>query len=163
VTRLVRRHRLVVATLVVVVTVLGGGALVLAGAGASGAPPTDGVLGPGPVTVRLDVDHSRFVLPGGAPVRVRPHTAVRFVVVNHDPIAHELIVGGPEVQARHENGHEAFHPPVAGEVSVPAEGRASTSYVFHAAGPVEYACHLPRHYQYGMHGIVQVVADEPAR
>jgi uncharacterized cupredoxin-like copper-binding protein len=35
--------------------------------------------------------------------------------------------------------------------------------VFHAPGPVEYACHLPRHYEYGMHGIVQVLADRPAR
>ncbi len=67
-----------------------------------------------------------------------------FVVVNHDPIGHELIVGGPDVQARHANGHEAYHPPVSGEVSVPADGRASTTYVFHAPGPVEYACHLPR-------------------
>jgi len=88
---------------------------------------------------------------------------VRFVVVNHDPIGHELIVGGPDVQARHANGHEAYHPPVPGEVSVPAEGRASTTYVFHAPGPVEYACHLPRHYEYGMHGIVEVVADAQER
>ena len=51
---------------------------------------------------------------GPAPVRVRPHTEVRFVVVNHDPIGHELIVGGPDVQARHASGHEAYHPPVAG-------------------------------------------------
>ena len=114
--------------------------------------------------MRLDVDHSRFTVRGdGPPVRVRPHTEVRFVVVNHDPIGHELIVGGPEVQARHASGHEAYHPPVPGEVSVPAEGRASTTYVFHAPGPVEYACHLPRHYEYGMHGIVEVVADEPVR
>jgi uncharacterized cupredoxin-like copper-binding protein len=86
---------------------------------------------------------------------------VRFVVVNHDPIGHELIVGGPDVQARHANGHEAYHPPVNGEVSVPADGRASTTYVFHEPGPVEYACHLPGHYQYGMHGIIEVVGTTP--
>ena len=67
----------------------------------------------------------------------------------------------PDVQARHASGHEAYHPPVSGEVSVPADGRASTMYSFHFPGPVEYACHLPGHYQYGMHGIVEVVADEP--
>ena len=161
--RRVRERRLVVATVIAALLALAGGTVVLASAGATGSTPRDGVLGPGRVTVRLDVDHSRFELPGGAPIRVRPHTEVRFVVVNHDPIAHELIVGGPDVQARHENGHEASHPPVPGEVSVPAEGRAVTTYVFHAPGPVEYACHLPRHYAYGMHGIVEVVADEPAR
>ncbi len=158
-----RAHRLVVTTLVLVLVALSTGALVLASAGASSRSTTDGVLGPGPVTVRIDVDHSRFTIHGRSPIRVRPHTEVRFVVVNHDPIGHELIVGGPDVQARHANGHEAYHPPVSGEVSVPADGRASTTYFFHAPGPVEYACHLPGHYQYGMHGIVDVVADEPAR
>ena len=54
-------------------------------------------------------------------------------------------------------------PDVPGEVSVPAEGRASTTYFFHAPGPVEYACHLPGHYEYGMHGIVEVVAGETVR
>jgi uncharacterized cupredoxin-like copper-binding protein len=156
-----RAHRLVITVAVVVLALLATGTVLLAGAGASGtAPDRDRVLGPGRVRVRIDVDHSRFET---TPIRVRPHTEVRFVVVNHDPIAHELIVGGPDVQARHEGGHEAFHPPVPGEVSVPAEARASTTYVFHAEGPVEYACHLPRHYQYGMHGLVQVVADEPQR
>ena len=151
-------HRLVVGAVALVVVVLASGALLVATSAASGAPSHD-VLGPGPVTVRIDIDHSRFHV---APIRVRPHTEVRFVVVNHDPIGHELIVGGPDVQARHASGHEAYHPPVPGEVSVPADGRASTTYVFHAPGPVEYACHLPRHYEYGMHGIVEVVADEPA-
>ncbi len=158
--RVVWAHRLVVATITVVLVALGAGAVVLANAGAISPSTTDDVLGPGPVTVRIDVDHSRFEAPT---IRVRPHTEVRFVVVNHDPIGHELIVGGPDVQARHASGHEAYHPPVPGEVSVPADGRASTSYFFHAPGPVEYACHLPGHYEYGMHGIVEVVADEQIR
>ena len=45
---------------------------------------------------------------------VRRGTLVRFVVRNHDPIRHELIVGPPEVHARHASGHEAVHPPVPG-------------------------------------------------
>lgn len=154
------RHRLLIAAVSAVVVVLGAGALVLASAGASSARSEHAILGPGRVTVTLRIEHSRFEAP---PIRVRPHTEVRFVVVNRDPIGHELIVGGPDVQERHENGHEASHPPVPGEVSVPAEGRASTTYWFHTSGPVEYACHLPGHHQYGMHGIVRVVDDEPAR
>ena len=63
------------------------------------------------------------------------------------------------MHARHATGHEAFHPPVPGEVSVPADARASTTYAFHAPGPVEFACHLPGHYQYGMHGTVVVVPE----
>ena len=162
--RALHAHRLVVSAVVVVVVLLGAGAVVLSRAGASGRQGAEGILGPGRVTVRIDVDHSHFeTRVGPGPIRVRPHTEVRFVVVNHDPIGHELIVGGPDVQARHASGHEAYHPPKPGEVSVPAEGRASTTYFFHAPGPVEYACHLPGHYQYGMHGIVEVVAHRPAR
>jgi uncharacterized cupredoxin-like copper-binding protein len=152
-----RSHRLVALTTLVVVVGLGAGALLVAGAGAGAAAHGDGrgrVLGPGPVTVTIDIEHSHFIT---APIRVRPHTDVRFVVRNHDPIGHELIVGGPDVQQRHENGHEAAHPPVPGEVSVPADARASTTYSLHVPGPVEYACHLPGHYRYGMHGTIEVV------
>ena len=162
--RVLRAHRLVVSTIVVVLVALGAGAVVLASAGASGPSSDDGVLGPGPVTVRIDIDHSHFRTPAGTgSIRVRPHTDVRFVVVNHDPIGHELIVGGPDVQMRHQMGNEPYHPPKPGEVSVPADGRASTSYSFHVPGPVEYACHLPGHYLYGMHGIVEVVAGGPSQ
>jgi len=160
VSRASRRHRLLITTVLAVAGVLGAGAVVLASAGASSARSGRAILGPGPVTVTIRIEHSRFET---APIRVRPHTEVRFVVVNRDPIGHELIVGGPDVQARHEHGHEASHPPVPGEVSVPAEGRASTTYWFHTPGPVEYACHLPGHYAYGMHGIVHVIDDQPSR
>jgi uncharacterized cupredoxin-like copper-binding protein len=159
-TRWLRAHRLVLSAVVVVLVTLGTGAVVLASAGARPSTRSNrGVLGPGPVTITIGIDHSEFSTP---PLRVRPHTTVRFVVRNHDPIAHELIVGGPDVQTRHEGGHEASHPPVPGEVSVPADGSTSTTYVFHSPGPVEYACHLPGHYAYGMHGVVEVVAD-PSR
>jgi uncharacterized cupredoxin-like copper-binding protein len=144
------RRVFVVAVTVGVLVV--GGAVAVARAGGHAATRS-AVLGPGRVTVTIAVDHSRFRT---APIRVRPHTEVRFVIVNHDPIGHEFIIGGPEVHARHANGHEAYHPPVPGEVSVPADARASTSYAFHAPGVVEYACHLPGHYQYGMHGTVVV-------
>jgi uncharacterized cupredoxin-like copper-binding protein len=153
VTRLLRAHRLVAITVAVAVLLVGAGTIVVASAGTSDGA-SSGVLGPGPVTVTIGIDHSRF---STSAVRVRPHTEARFVLVNHDPIGHEFIVGGPEVQARHANGHDAYHPPVPGEVSVPADARASTTYVFHAPGPVEFACHLPGHYQYGMHGTVLVV------
>jgi uncharacterized cupredoxin-like copper-binding protein len=158
VTTAVRGHRLVALTVVAVVLLLGAGAVALATAGKTSAARSD-VLGPGRVTVTIGIDHSRF---DAHDLRVRPHTEVRFVLVNRDPIGHEFIVGGPDVQARHANGHEALHPPVPGEVSVPADGRASTTYVFHAPGPVEFACHLPGHYQYGMHGTVDVVAGRAA-
>ena len=156
-TGVLRSHRLVLVVTATIAVLLAGGAVAVADAGSGGAPAGTTVLGPGPVTVTIDVDHSRFT---PTVIRVRSHTDVRFVIVNHDPIGHEFIVGGPEVHARHASGHEAYHPPVPGEVSVPADTRASTTYSFHAPGAVEFACHLPGHYQYGMHGTV-VVTPEP--
>ena len=49
---------------------------------------------------------------------VQQGTTLRIVVDNGDPIGHELIVGPPEVHARHADGTEAAHRPVPGEVTV---------------------------------------------
>jgi uncharacterized cupredoxin-like copper-binding protein len=130
------------------------------GNGPGDAPP---VLGPGPVTVRLVVRDSHFHLPGRRDtspprVHVRPHTDVTFVVDNRDFINHEFIIGGPDVHARHESGHEPWHPPVPGEVSIAAHTAGETTYSFHAPGTVLFACHLPGHFAYGMKGYVVVDA-----
>jgi len=111
-------------------------------------------LGPADVTVVMEIAHSRFA---PAQLRVVEGTTVRFVVRNADPINHEFIVGPPEVHARHRFGTEAVHPPVPGEVSVPALERAVTSFTFDDAGTFEFACHLAGHYDYGMRGAVEVV------
>lgn len=112
-------------------------------------------LGPGEVTIEVDVAHSRFE-PGE--LRVVEGTRVRFVVANGDPINHELIVGPPEVHARHAQGTEAEHPSVPGEVSVGPGETGITAFRFDEPGTVEFACHLPGHYDYGMHGRIEVVA-----
>jgi plastocyanin len=138
-----------------------GGLVATAGAAtagpASGRPgggAGPGVVGPGAATVEVGIEHSRFVL---APLRVVEGTEVRFVLANGDPIGHELIVGDAAVHERHERGHEAWHPPRAGEVSVAPNAEASTTYVFDRAGTVAYACHLPGHVAFGMHGTIEVV------
>jgi uncharacterized cupredoxin-like copper-binding protein len=134
-------------------------ALAVAGAGyavspPSSDPPEPAVLGPGDVTVEIDAASSAF-----SPERltVVAGTRVRFVLVNGDPINHELIVGPPEVHARHASGHEAQHPSIPGEVSVGPNRTAMTTYRFDTPGTVEFACHMPGHYEYGMHGVVEVV------
>ena len=119
------------------------------------APPA---LGPGEVTVQVDVEHSLFE---PEHLRVAEGTRVRFVVVNGDPIDHELIVGPPDVHDRHARGTEAEHPSIPGEVSVGANGTAVTTFTFDTAGTFEFACHLPGHYEHGMHGTVEVVRGVP--
>jgi uncharacterized cupredoxin-like copper-binding protein len=116
--------------------------------------PVAPALGPGDVTVQLDIEHSLF---SPTSLRVVEGTRVRFVVVNGDPIHHELIVGPPEVHARHESGTEASHPSIPGEVTIDLAATAVTTYTFDEPGTVEFACHLPGHYQHGMHGTVEVV------
>jgi uncharacterized cupredoxin-like copper-binding protein len=106
-----------------------------------------------PRTVVLEVRHSRF---SPEQVRVEPGELVRFVVVNHDPIDHELIVGPPAVHDAHERGTHTRHGDVPGEVSVPAGERAETTYRLGQPGPVVFACHLPGHLDYGMRGLVLV-------
>jgi uncharacterized cupredoxin-like copper-binding protein len=122
--------------------------------GAAGADEPDAI---GPGVVRLDVttEYSRYSMP--ADLHVREGTLVEFVVVNDDPINHELIIGDDAVHARHEKGHEPFHPPVPGEVSVGPGERGLTTFLFDTPGTVRYVCHLPGHAAYGMQGEITVV------
>ena len=113
-------------------------------------------LGPGEVTVEIDIEHSRF-LPDE--LEVHEGTLVRFVLHNADPIRHEFVLGPAEVHARHATGTEATHPPVPGEVSLDPGETAETIYLFEEAGHLEYVCHLPKHAQYGMRGAVHVTDD----
>lgn len=122
--------------------------------GFTGDAPQLPVLGPEPVTVVIEAKHSTF---SPAHLRVAQGTPVRFVLVNRDPIHHELIVGPPEVHDEHRDGTEHLHPPVPGEVSVGPLERAVTTFTFDDAGTVEMACHLPGHHAYGMRGEVEVV------
>ena len=110
-------------------------------------------LGPGLVTVTVSIRYSKFSI---ASLSVRPGTTVRFLVRNNDPIDHEFIVGDARVHALHERGTHPAHPPVPGEVSVPAGQLGETFYRFDTAGRYLFACHLPGHFAFGMRGWVDV-------
>ena len=111
-------------------------------------------LGPGLVTIDVDIEHSRYDI---GTLRVTEGTTVEFVVHNRDPIDHELIVGTADVHRAHSTGEERSHPPVPGEVSVVPGQVASTFYEFTDAGSVVYACHLPGHVAFGMQGTIEIV------
>lgn len=123
--------------------------LLSGGAGCGTSPPNDGEVR----TVEVAIAHSRFS-PGE--LKFERGDRVRFVIRNEDPIDHEFILGDAEVQTIHENGTEAFHGAVPGEVSVPAGSTTSTTYTFEGRGSFIYGCHLPGHYDYGMKGTVRV-------
>ncbi len=119
-------------------------------------PEPVAALGPDPVTVVVDIEHSLFE---PSYLRVEVGTEVRFVVANGDPINHELIIGPQSVHDRHAKGAEASHPPKPGEISIGPDEQGVTSYVFDDVGTVEMACHLPGHYGFGMHGEIEVIAS----
>jgi uncharacterized cupredoxin-like copper-binding protein len=108
----------------------------------------------GPRTVELSIHNSAF---DRATITVPYGEEVRFVVRNTDPIDHELILGPADVQLRHELGTEKLHGARPGEVSVPAGTTRSTTYSVTTREPVQFACHLPGHFAYGMRGVVRVV------
>jgi uncharacterized cupredoxin-like copper-binding protein len=139
----------------IVVAVAVGAAAATIGYGFVGAAEGAPVAGPGVVTIEVDIRDSRFELDVS---RVRAGTLARFVVHNHDPINHEFVIGDASVHARHARGTGASHPPVQGEVSVGALESGVTIFEFDEPGRVEIACHLPRHYEYGMRDWVEVVA-----
>jgi len=113
-------------------------------------------------TVRITIHYSSFDPDGLA---VEPGETVRFVIVNTDPIDHEFILGDPAVQRRHEQGRDRHHHgDVPGERSVAAGQEAATTYSFPLTldgQTLEFACHLPGHYAYGMHGTARI--GEPSR
>jgi uncharacterized cupredoxin-like copper-binding protein len=137
------------ALLVAAATAVGGYAM-NSGAQAQSVPAA---LGPGLVTVDVGIHYSKFSF---STLRVRTGTVVRFLVHNDDPIHHEFIVGDASVHARHEQGKEATHPPVPGEVSVKPNDVGETFYRFDRPGRFLFACHLPGHFAYGMRGWVVV-------
>jgi uncharacterized cupredoxin-like copper-binding protein len=110
-------------------------------------------LGPGLVTVTVDIHYSHFSI---STLHVRKGTTVRFLIRNADPIEHEFIVGSASVHLAHEHGTELAHPPVPGEVSVGPGQLGETFYRFDQPGLVLFACHLPGHLAFGMHGFVDV-------
>jgi len=136
--------------LLLVVALCGAATLVVVRAAGSRA-------GGGERTVVVTMRHSHFE---PAAVRVEPGERVRFVLRNTDPIDHEFILGDDGVQRRHEQGREReHHGEVPGERSVRAGQEAVTTYAFPASldgRALEFACHLPGHYAYGMRGKVRV-------
>ncbi|MFA9444702.1 plastocyanin/azurin family copper-binding protein [Egicoccus sp. AB-alg6-2] len=147
--RLLRRLPLLVAVVATTVTYA-----VAASVQASAVERESATLGPGHVTVTIDLEHSRFVPDR---LRVREGTLVTFEVVNHDPIHHEFVLGDADVHLAHERGTDLVHPPVPGEVSTPPNTSGMTFYAFDEPRTTAFACHLPGHVAYGMIGEVEVV------
>jgi len=120
--------------------------LLLAGLAAAATATPDHVR-----TVTMTIHYSRV---DPASLQFEPGETVRFVVTNTDPIDHEFLMNDAAMQEIHEKGTEAHHGARPGEISVPAGATVETTFTFPStlAPGWEFACHLPGHYDFGMHG-----------
>jgi uncharacterized cupredoxin-like copper-binding protein len=103
-------------------------------------------------TVIVVMQNSRFV---PAVVDVKQGETIRFRITNHDPIAHEFVLGDSAEQAEHEK-EMASMPGMSMDdpngVTVAPSKTVEFIWTFTRAGALQYACHLPGHYDHGMFG-----------
>lgn len=108
----------------------------------------------GPATVEITIHHSTF---SPSHLSFPAGTTVHFVIHNTDPIDHEFIVGGRAVQYYMEHtAHPSHDGSVPGQISVRAGETRETTYTVQRLRPLLFGCHLPRHYAYGMRGMIAV-------
>ena len=105
--------------------------------------------------VIVHMHYSKF-LP--ASLVLKAGATVTFELANDDPIAHEFIIGTAAEQLAHESGDP--HDPHTGPGQALLEGgkTARIRYTFASPGTLQYACHRPGHYGYGMVGTITVEA-----
>ena len=137
--------------------VVAGLLLLTIGATACGSASADGRSH---LTVHVNIHHSTF---DPVDYTFDRGTTVTFVVKNTDPIEHEFIVGDSAVQYYIEHTSHAGHDgSVPGQISIPAGETRTTTFTFtdvtHRPSDMEFACHLPGHFRYGMHGPITVTA-----
>lgn len=163
-----------VSRLPVLVLVIGLGlavGLVLIGAALAGAPAPVAQIGkPGtaesPRSVNLILRDYRF---DPTPLFVVPGETLRLNVVNGGLIEHEVVLGGPEVQAAWAAADAVATPPAAFATAPPASvdpdvsglrivlasgASAVVDYVVPLSGELQLICHLPGHVEHGMVGQV---------
>lgn len=99
-----------------------------------------------------------------ATVAVESGEVVRFVVRNKGQLRHSFTLGSPRYQRRHEQemqdmaaaeiaGHMQDNP--NGVVVAPG-GTKTLTWRFERGGPVQFACHIPGHFQAGMKGRIRL-------
>lgn len=93
-------------------------------------------------------------------IEVAAGETVTFVVTNTGEAVHEFVLGDAATQEEHAEEMEGSDHGVAHDdpngITVPPGETAELTWRFGEAGTVEYACHLPGHYEAGMRGSVTV-------
>jgi uncharacterized cupredoxin-like copper-binding protein len=110
-------------------------------------------------TVTIIMKDSKFV---PAMVDVKRGETILFRIINHDAIAHEFVLGDDAEQAAHEKEMASMPGMPMDDINGVAASAGKTStliWTFTRAGELQYACHLPGHYQEGMVGRLNIRAS----
>ncbi|MDZ7748740.1 MAG: plastocyanin/azurin family copper-binding protein [Halofilum sp. (in: g-proteobacteria)] len=99
-----------------------------------------------------------------ASVTIEPGQVVRFVVRNRGELQHSFTLGSPQYQRTHEREMQGMAPEnMAGHMEGSPNGMVvapgstdSLTWRFEAGGPIQFACHIPGHYDAGMKGRVRL-------
>ncbi len=132
--------------LVLIAAVVVTAAVALAAGSPSDSPVDSATIG---------IHFSRFTT---TELTVRAGEPVSLTLANQDPIGHEWIVGDEATHARHRTGTEPYHDQLPTEVSLRAFETKTTVVTFDRPGDYAFICHLPGHEEYGMRGVIHVVA-----
>jgi uncharacterized cupredoxin-like copper-binding protein len=125
-------------------------AIVLVVPFAAGCQPTT----PTSVRVEIVIHYSHFT---PSQVTVPHGVPVRFVLISHDPIEHEWLIGDAAFHERHRSGTEPQHGARPDEVTIPPLATVETTLTFTEPGDLAFICHVPRHEAYGMVGTLRVI------
>lgn len=107
-------------------------------------------------TIAVVMQGSRFI---PANITVKRGETVRFQITNHDRIAHEFVLGDAAEQAAHEQEMASMPGMPMNDpngITLAPGTKASLVWTFTRAGQLQYACHLPGHYQEGMVGYLTI-------
>ncbi|GGA15336.1 cupredoxin domain-containing protein [Dyella caseinilytica] len=103
-------------------------------------------------TIVVVMQGSRFI---PANMTVRRGETVRFQITNRDRIAHEFVLGDAAEQAEHEREMASMPGMPMNDpngVTIAPGTTGNLVWTFTSAGELQYACHLPGHYEEGMVG-----------
>lgn len=108
-------------------------------------------------TVKIDMSDDMRYAP--AQVKVRRGDTVRFVVVNHDKLKHEIVLGNIKTLKEHDALMRKF-PEMEhadpGQLAVEAGKTGEMIWRFPKAGTLDFACLQPGHFEAGMRGRITV-------
>ncbi|MBI2379498.1 MAG: cupredoxin family protein [Gammaproteobacteria bacterium] len=108
-------------------------------------------------TLRVDAGDDMRFQPGK--IAIKAGETIRFVVRNAGKVRHEFMLGDAAEQAAHADMMRKMPDMVHEEANAltlePGQEKALI-WRFTEAGEVEFACHVPGHYEAGMKGAVSI-------